>query len=525
MAHRTWNFNKAIALLAFWHGFSLLMITVFNWPREIIWLNFALSAAFILLAPVYYSLVLLIVCIPFYAVLPNPYFDALSIWRPLFVLLFAVWLFTPLECGVLLKSFKKKAAAIKNTELMPWDKVLGYFFVASLVITLIFGRFVAQGLKQLLFFANIYMFYLVLIGTVKTRGQIYGILKSAATSFAIIITAGYLQLVSTFFVGLNFFWVYWADNFSRMLYGNSFAQVALYSNSWFSYTGGWELRMFSLQPDSQSFAYICVFAIAFTLPLILIASQGVRHWLWSGLRFAGLAIMLSGTRAVWVGLMAPFFVLIWLCAKKIHLFFAKKTLWIFGIIFFFFAVSPLVNAGMRYIRFAKFEENFIARALSIYDLKEASNAGRVLIWKESLNYFAHKPWGVGLGNFLGNLSQSENYKIASEQINKRYNLPQKYITAHSLYLQILVELGVAGFALFVWFWARLGKTLFGFLRKNRDSGDPLTFLVFTSAMAFLWLLAAAFFDVTFFNDKVLIYLFLTLGLCGVVIKNYQNLKA
>lgn len=505
-----WNVNKSIALLAFWHGFSLLMTAVFNWPKEIIWLNFGLSSAFILLSETYYGLLLLIVLIPFYSVLPNPYFESLSFWRPLFLLLFIAWL------------VKGKRLNVKNFGLMPWDKILGYFAVASLIITLLFARFIPAGLKQLLFLINIYVFYAVLVNEVKTRKQILGALKAGAVSLGIIIVFGFLQLMLTFFVGLNFFWVYWADNISRIFYGNFFAEAALYSNSWFSYTGGWNLRMFGLQPDSQSFAYLSVFAIAFFLPLFLVFSGKIQNWL--RVSFASLAVVFSGTRAIWLGILMPFFAALWFYAKKIQAVHAKKMLLIFALFFFFLAASPFINTGISYIRTAKFEKNFTLRALSIYDLNETSNKGRILIWKESLLYFVQKPWGGGLANFISNLNPSENYQEASAEINKRYNLPQKYISAHSLYLQILVELGVAGFVLFAWLWASIGKTCYYFLKKYRTIADPLVFFVFATAMVFLWILAAAFFDVTLFNDKVLIFFFISLGLSGIIMENYERLK-
>lgn len=506
--------TKIIFLLAVWQFFSILMITVFNWPKEIIWLNLAFLSVFILFADTYHALTLLILSIPFYVVLPNSYFDTLAIWRPLFALLFVVWLF---------KNYKLK---IKNFVWMPWDRVLGYFALIMLIITLIFAKFPWQGIKQLIFFINIFLFYMVLINAVRTREQIYGIIKTATASLAIIITLGYVQLISTFFIDLETFWVYWADNIARIFYGNGFAQVSLYSNSWFSYTGGRELRMFSILPDSQSFAYICVFAIAFALPLTLVVFKKFRNWLWSGLRFASLAIMFSGTRAVWVGLFAPLLMTFWLYVKNLHRFFAKKTFWIFAIMLFFFAISPLINLGLRQVRYAKFEENFVDRAKSIYDLNETSNIGRVLIWKESLRNLAKQPWGVGLDNFITTLSEDNDIKTALEEINVRYNLPQKYITAHSLYLQVLVELGIAGFVALIWFCLRVAKTFYAFLRRDQGQApeEPLSFFVFASCMVFLWLLAAAVFDVTWFNDRVLMYFFLTLGLNGLIINRFDEIK-
>jgi O-antigen ligase len=205
---------------------------------------------------------------------------------------------------------------------------------------------------------------------------------------------------------------------------------------------------------------------------------------------------------------------------------AKKAFWPLLIILVFFAASPLINMGLNIVRFHRFEENFIERARSITDLNEESNLGRLQMWKESLTYGFDHPMGVGLGNFIFSLNneQDKGYDDIADDHNKRFNLPQKYITAHSLYLQLFVELGVAGLLVFAWFWWEYFKRIWIFIRPRSTENNILLFFVMNTSLAFIWIMASAVFDVTLFNDKVLMYFFISLGITGVIVTNYKKLN-
>jgi hypothetical protein len=46
--------------------------------------------------------------------------------------------------------------------------------------------------------------------------------------------------------------------------------------------------------------------------------------------------------------------------------------------------------------------------------------------------------------------------------------------------------------------------------------------VLQSCVVVLWILGASVFDVTLFNDKVLMFFFLTLALSGIIVRNYEK---
>ncbi|MFI5205359.1 MAG: O-antigen ligase family protein [Candidatus Paceibacterales bacterium] len=502
-----------IIIFTIWQYFSILGIAVLNWPNSLVWLNLGLLLGFIALCPIYESLLMLILSIPFYVVLPNTRFDSLSMWRILFVVLLAVWF------------IRDRKFRFDGIIFLPWDKYLGYFMFLGLVVTLFFGQFRAQGLKEILFLLNIYIFYVVLINVLKNKQQIFELIRYVIWALAIIVTLGFTQLIGTFLTNLDTFWVYWADNVSKLYYGGGFASVALYSNSWFSYTGGRELRMFSIMSDSQSFAYICIFGLCIGTALTRSVFKHIRKWLWSGIRFAALGMILSGTRAVWVGMLAPFFAVALGYFKDIQKHLAKKYLWPFIIIFALFLASPFINIGLNYLRVNQFHENFLSRAESIYDVNDVSNSGRIAIWKSSLKFALYHPLGVGFSNFIVSLdpqATSKDYETLSNEVNARYNLPQKYISAHNLYLQILVETGVLGLGIFLMFLFSVARYLWNFIKHHEKREDFLVYFVAQALLMLVWIMAAAVFDVTLLNDKVLMFFFIDLGLAGLVVKRYQE---
>ncbi len=500
-----------IILFAIWQYVCIVWIALFNLPKEFIWLNLGLLSGFIVLAPVFESLLLLTISIPFYVVLPQNNFDTLAMWRPLFILIFLVWL------------VREKKFKYKEIIFLPWDKLLGIFLLVGLGVTLLLAEFPKQGIKQVVFWLNIYIFYVTLINVLKSKQQIFEYIRYLIWSLTIIVALGFTQLIGTFLTTLDTFWVYWASNITSLYYGKNFALVAMYSNSWFSYAGGRELRMFSIMPDSQSFAYVCMFGLCMATALTNHVFINVRKWLWSGIRFVGLGLILSGTRAVWVGMLIPFLVVLWGYVKNFQKHLAKKFIIPFVIIFIFFVISPLINKGFSLLRVG-FKENFITRAKSIYDLNEPSNAGRIKIWKETLVFSASHPLGAGFGNFISifGLADNKEYEMLAGEINERYNLPKRFVSAHNLYLQILVEAGLVGLLVLVWYFGTIIKYLWRFVKFYKKQEDFLVYFVAGALVMVLWVLGSAFFDVTLFNDKVLIYFLTYIGLAGLIAKKYHE---
>ncbi len=548
--------RKIIWLLVIWQAVSVALMAVGTWPDYIALVNLALLALFILIARPYYSVLLLTLSIPFSIIFPNPYFNALPMWRPLFVLLFAVWLIRLLisqrqylrKMFALRRWYEESLVAGANfwgvvwntilridSRFMPWDKCAGLFIVLAL-FSLLIARFPIVGLKQIIFLVNIYLFYLVIINVVTDEDKVGELMRYVLYSLAITVGLGFVQFLSTLFVSPYYFWQYWAIMVSSLYYGQPLADVLAYSNSWFASGDEGSLRMFGIMPDTHSFGVMAIFLLAYLLSVSVVPQRWqssfkeyARSQPWYvivGLVLTAFAIMAAGTRGVWVGLLAPLVVAAGAYFGKIARPLLKVTLMVYVLIILLFAASPLINQGLNYIRTYDSDDDTLGRISSIYDLSESSNAGRLEIWKNSVKFAALHPFGVGFGNFVTSLvdkiPEDATYDQVANQENLRYNLPQKFITAHSLYLHLLVELGFAGLLAFILFLWEYAEGLWKFLGQYSDEYNKYTLLIVGTALALVWILAYGAFDVTLFNEKVLQYLFISLALSGLIFVKYKS---
>ncbi len=546
--------ERFIWLVVLWQLISVLLMALGVWPYLVAWVNFGLLAIGIVCMRSFEALLLFIISIPFYVVLPNPYFDSLSMWRPLAGVLFVSWLVRSYfaQRQYLTKVFwvrqrfelSQEGAFIKlleriDSRFMWWDKYLGLFIVIGLV-SAVFARFPSESIKQIIFLVNTYLVYIVAINAITNKEQVKKFMQYLAASTGIIVAIGFIQLIATFFTSQYYFWQYWALLVSRLYYGSGLADILAYSNSWFSYTGPTpSLRMFSIMPDSHSFGMVAVLLITFLIPLTYLYNKSGVSWrqpktmitsrnyyVWSAVRLAGLGVIFSGTRGLWVGMLAPLAISSFLYLKNVVKPVMKKAVVAYLLVILFFALSPLINQGLSFIRNTGSGEQFLDRAASIYDLQESSNAGRLIIWKDSLIYAVHHPFGVGYGNFVvslvSDIPEGTTFEQAGDVKNLRYNLPQKFVTAHSVYLNILVELGIAGLLAFALFCFEFFRRVWHFIRHVAEEGMVYTAFVVLFALTLVWFLAYGVFDVTIFNDKILMYVLSALGLSGIIMRRYEG---
>ena len=541
--------QKIIAALVLWQLISVGLMAVGTWPNEVAIVNALLLAGFILFSTPFNSVLLMIVSIPFFVVLPNPLLANLPMWRPLFAFLFIVWLMRLLvsQRAWLLKFFAIKrwnsdgpmsgakfreiishAFSRINSRLRAWDKVAILFLVLAFC-SLLIARFPIHGLKQILFLVNVYLFYIVIINVVTDESKLKQLIRYTRYSLIIMVALGFVQYLSTLFAMPYYFWQYWATMVSSLYYGMPLGNVLAYSNSWFSASGGNQaLRMFGILPDTHAFGVICIFLLAYLFPFLnrtkaVIANQ--RYWL-AGIFLAGFGVMASGTRGVWASMLAPIGLAVLFYFRGPIKPFFKKMLIVYAMIIALFIVSPLVSKGLNFVRTFDVNDNFLDRAGSIYDLSESSNAGRLEIWKNSAMFAASHPFGVGYGNFItsivSSIPENATYEQLSAMKNLRYNLPEGFITAHSLYLQLLVELGFAGLLAFALYWWEYFEKLWKFIKKHGAEMTLYSSLVVSLGLAFVWILAYGVFDLTILNDRVLQYVFVSLAISGLIFAKYES---
>ncbi len=477
-----------------------------NWS----YLNLLLQLLAILFFDLENALLSVILSIPLYLVLPNSKLDTLSAWRFTFLALFLKYWWSAKKQGL-------------RMEFAPWDKYLAWFALAVLISLFFSNANIVLGLKKLAFALNIYLLYLVVYNfLIKEKEKTLEVIRLTLVSLSTIVVFGFMQLIISSFSNLYYFWQYWATYISKAFYGTSFADSAIYSNSWFSFSvQGQTLRMFSTLPDSHAFAVICVFALTAIVSLLVFEKTNRKRFskivLWILMLLSVLGIIFSGTRGVWVGIIAPLVLLGFAYFKHYGRSLLRPIALPILIFFVFLALTPLIQKGLHSFG-QRAGESFLQRANSIYDLQESSNAGRLQIWQYTFAkvILPHPLIGVGYGNFSS---------LLSSDFEKRFNLPKQYISAHSLYLDIFSELGIVGlFALFVFLKSLFTSFYLFFKRHYLFSEDFM--VVFAVAVGFnlAWVFTYSLIDGTIMNDRVLMYFFLILGISASIFKQYSQEK-
>lgn len=539
----------------------VLLILVGVLPREFSWAVTVVIIFYIASAKINHSLHLVIISIPLYIALPvSPNFDTLVNWRIIFIALALVWVLKEKIVQNILA--EKKISPKKIKEFLEKNPL--YFWLLLFLIFSIFSLIGASeiivGIKKILFLLNIFIIFFIVKNTIKDKESFIEILKMVVFSGTIILAVAYLQLIATFFYGFYQIWQFWAGNIITALYGQDLGDLLSYSNTWFSYYAGENiptLRMFSIFPDSHSFALFNIILLPFTITLFLFYkknSDTLKSIACFAIIIASLfAIIFSGSRGAWVSAVVPLVFTLLIVGKTkiinmreeirnlikqdsvfkifnnfknfntklknfaIYIVNSKLRI-ILSTILLFFILFPFSSIILKQTQIAEWkrinnssyiESSILSkRIISIIDFDETSNKGRIEIWKDALASIKKHPiLGVGIGNF-------------PIVIEENISAGKKGASAHNLFLDIFSEMGILGLLAFLGIFYQITQKLFAIYLYKSDSNDSrenfdeeiykifaLSFAVYLS-----WILGYAFFDVVLFNDKVLTLFIIALGL-------------
>ena len=270
------------------------------------------------------SLKLFIISIPLFVALPpNQFSDSMSIWRILIVVLFLKICHSEfvsesignkgLSCFQFARqsikrigrnggNLRKILKQVQDDNCYKLFLLTTLFFIIA-ALSLISAQDVGVGMKKILFLLNIFLLFPVVTFSIKNKNDFKEIIKFIFYSTGLLVFIGYLQFILTFFIPLFDFWQFWAQNIIVAFYGQNLSNLLSYSNTWFSYYEVMPatLRMFSLLPDSHSFAMLVIISMPAVLSLIFYYTGKEKKYLSLALIFFLLAVFFSGSRGAWVG--------------------------------------------------------------------------------------------------------------------------------------------------------------------------------------------------------------------------------
>lgn len=164
-----------------------------------------------------------------------------------------------------------------------------------------------------------------------------------------------------------------------------------------------------------------------------------RKYIFLGLSLLGLfCLFVSNTRAPWVAALLSCFVLCWLNPKLFRLLLFYVVLCV---------IAVFSSAGLRE-RIASIY-NVEKSADGAYTSTDASNAGRLNMWKLAMVFYQRQPWfGTGFENTekpLREFISTQDDEFRSRYITAEYS----YRDQHSSYVSTLVQMGML-FSLIFW---------------------------------------------------------------------------
>src|SRR3989338_690311 len=421
--------------------------------REAVFFVTAMLLLFIALGSLEEGMVLFIVSIPFFFALPfSELFDSIANWRILVIALFIKYILTLWKTYVAKVSRpkvgdfwvpKKIISDVLHSKLL----IVAAAFIAWGTISSLQAVYFSAGIKKMLFLTNIFLLFPIILFIIKKNG-INKVLLAIWYSLFSILAIGFTQLISLFVVPLEQFWRFWAGSVIPVFYGYNLGELLQTANTWFASGGGGPptLRMFSVFPDSHSFAMFVMLGLVVPVALWLVGMPRRRAGGLLSVILAGfLALIFSGSRGVWLSAAGVVTVLggmwaslNWKKCEGNSIFFVKRLTALFVLFGILFLPASLISSLTQRAQGGIADSlTGIKRVRSITYFEEVSNRSRLQIWKAALGTIAERPvFGVGPGNF-------------SVALGEDIGASRKGASAHNLYLDIASEMGVPGLLLFL----------------------------------------------------------------------------
>jgi O-antigen ligase len=485
--------NKASFYIVLAVEILAILLAVFGiLPREIVLVVTGIMVFYFIFSSIEDSLILFIISIPLFAALQiTDNFDTMANWRILLAILFLVWF---IKRGYLKKILKEGFCCSSIIRVKSNLSKFVFIFLGIGILSLVVATNQIVGVKKLLFLINIFLLFPIIRDVAKDERMRLKIIRAGVFAGIISLIVGYVQIISTMITPLYNFWQWWARNVISVFYGNNLSELVKTSNTWFSYyvDSPPTLRMFSIFPDSHSFALFAIIGLIFIVYLLK-----EKKYFWAATILSFFALIFSGSRAVWLSAVVPFLVVVFLLIFK-----KQKIFKPFLVMLIIFALAFPVSSLVSSLSYQGGGDGTLAfkRAKSIADMEELSVKSRMGIWKATAkSILKHPLLGVGIGNYPLVLGED----IANGK---------KGASAHNLYLDVTAETGLLGLI-------ALGLIFLEILRKSWKTRKEIYFLIFT--FFFVWILIYNLFDVVLLNDKVLLLFMVALALV-YPIENYEK---
>lgn len=255
------------------------------------------------------------------------------------------------------------------------------------------------------------------------------------------------------------------------------------------------LRVVSLFENPNMLATFLVLIFPFVLAALKLAKNNNEKLLYSLLCIAFVVcIVFTWSRGAWLAMIISSLLFFWICSQK--------TFRVFGVALLTIPALPII-----------LPDTVINRFLSIANLSDSSISYRIYTWKGTLeaikdHFFA----GVGYGNeAFKNIYP--NYAYAGIEAAEH---------SHSLFLQILLGMGIIGIVVFGILILLCLQKMFEYVKTPQDHISKVFVIASLSAL-FAALIMGAF-DYIWYNYRVfyVFWIVISIGCAFVRVGNYEK---
>ena len=368
---------------------------------------------------------------------------------PLVPTMLVLGLFMLIIVSFLIKVFLMGSIAMKFSPIDLFVMMFAVIVAYSIVISYNTASSFPVGLVYILFM----LFYFAAKNTVNSRKKLMAALSLILVSGTLVALYGIYQRITGNFVMLD----YWVDD---EMFDPS--MVRIYST----------LENPNVLGEYLIFVILLAFGALYWYKEYLhkITAMGV-------LGIAGITMVLTQSRGAWLGL---------IIAMAVFVMLRDRRLIILGILAVL-AMPMLIPPAI------------LQRFLSIGDMTDTSTAYRVFIWMASLDMIAvFWPIGIGLGT---DTFMFMYHKFAFNAVFSPHS--------HMLYMQLLIDFGIAGFLTFLVIMAGYFKALLMAAGKGCGARRAAAAALCAAMAGFL---AQGFTDNVWFNYRVTAFYWLILAL-------------
>lgn len=363
-------------------------------------------------------------------------------------------------------------------------------FILLMGLSLFYVRDINFGLRKFIYFLSLSPAYFIVWYFTGGMAGIKKVLNINMIIGGIVAFLGVLQFFSQIFLSIqdlkNFY-----GFMAPLIFGSNFGSLVLTTPSWFVSLGGRDyFRAISIFPDPHTFSLY----LGFCLPTALIfliykLNKNIYTALFCAV-FSILALLLTFARGGYISFLAFLFVLMLVSFKDGNRRLAYLKISIFLLTILLLVLSPL--AGDRFFQ-------------TVQTQSDRSVSSRIVIAQDSFEIWKkHFFFGTGIGN----------YPLA---VNSSVIL-RSPINAHNTYLEIAVELGLAGIIIWLFLFTAVVLGILIRLKKEAMGGEKENYYIGVCLLAILaWFAVNSFFETALYWPVVFILLMENLALGSLFI--------